>query len=382
MVAVASPLVPHDDANMRSVFVTSYDKDYTPVGDKSSFVQPVERSSGHTSNRPVFGHPPSLGMGTSYNAFHGERGRTPLNADQWGVLTQEAAKPQIHATAFVRDVSKVGVQRNEQPTISTTKSTFTNSGDVSTCKPAHYSGDAQWQYTRDLLFIPASLGDDDNVGKAKRGNNNTTTSDLLGSSSGSMHPGRLNLIHQTGPGSYFQHSRLIGDRTLAKPGQLPSGIADASDSGLTQTLTDKKVLLNTLAGRRQCSTAPLNALFETNPISMTKPDQERCRVSRRVEAQGNVRGTTYSAHYVDQKYLPEVADPAKEKRAQAAVVLPNVQARPHQSINLKDSRGNLLEERPAGIHPAVWNRLKAVETSLAVDKVDPHAHKLRSIVLR
>jgi hypothetical protein len=115
---------------------------------------------------------------------------------------------------------------------------------------------------------------------------------------------------------------------------------------------------------------------------MSPPEQETCRVAHRVETQGHVKGTTYQAHFINQRNLPELTDPPKEKKGRMTVVLPSVKAQSHETTVLTNTRGELLAEKPDGVHPSVWKRLKTIEKTLSVDKVDPHAHKLRSVSVR
>lgn len=376
MVHVALPA--HGDANMHSTFMTTYDKEFPGHGTCGSLHSTQYSESGHTSNRVLFNRPPTLSSETTYQALFASAPRTISDA-QWQTISAESLMPQVHCTPFVRIRSTVGVKRDERPTRSTMKDSYTNSGAISTCAPAMFSGDATSQFRKNFLHISSP---DDSATASKQ----AAVKNNIGAKDGGTHACRKSLLHTSNlPGNYFQHSRLIGDRSLAHPNQLPVPLSGATDyeSTISSCSSNAKSMLNTLAGRRSVSAPRSYDALETNPIPMSQYEQDRCQISRRVENQGNVRGTTYQAHFINQRNLPELADPSRDKRAASAIVLPNVPARPHQALVLTDSRGSLLEDRPAGIHPSVWTRLKTVEKALSVDKEgDPHAHKRRTQSIR
>ena len=110
---------------------------------------------------------------------------------------------------------------------------------------------------------------------------------------------------------------------------------------------------------------------------MSQPQQDTCRVGHRHENEGHFANSTYHSHFINQKNLPELSDPAKEKRSKCAAQLPNLPASNASSTTITNSRGELLDDCPPSVHPSVWRRMKAVEASQRVDKCDPHAHKRR-----
>lgn len=375
---VAIPLVPHGPANMQSTFITTHDKEYTGPECSGTWSSLTDKESGHTSNRVLFGRTNHLSSDTTY-AGHFRTPKKRLADSQWATVLHESVKPQELATAFAREKSTVGVLRDEKPTISTMKSSFTNSGPVSTCRPAHYSGDGTVQFNRTLLYIP------DSSNGVPRRSQSASNSTFQPRDSEVPTAGRRSLLHSAMlPNTYFLHSRLIGDTSLAKRGQLPTPLSSASEfQSALERGDDPRKFLSTVAGARLRPTPSQPSRFETNPITMTPKEQADCRVSRRVELQGHVSGTTYHAHFVNQKNLPELADPVSDKGSDRTVKLPEVPPRPHQSVQLAQANGSLLPERPAGVHPSVWKRLKAVEKELSVDKNgDPHAHKSRAPLLR
>lgn len=375
------PLSPHGDANMHDTFMTAYDKDYSTYGEKTlGSTRPQDSGSGHTSNRPVFararGEPSPT---TNQSLFPARSGA--LSAEQWGALRTEAFKPQELRTAFVRQGSThrlPGAIFGAPPTITTMKDSYHNYGKVGSPpsdKAAMYSGAGTAGYDPNFLMInsPAELPARP-IARMKH--------EVM-----DAHPGRGRLMHTSNlPGSYFQHSRLIGDRTLAYPSQLPVGLSNATDFEASRGRTiGARGMMDTLAGRT-VSSAPsvhsIGSLCDTNPLTLSPPAQETCRVAHRVEYQGHVKGSTYQSHFINQRNLPELPDPAKDKKGKMTVALPNVKAQPHETVVLTDSRGQLLADMPQGVHPSVWKRLKTVEKTLSVDKVDPHAHKLRTVSVR
>lgn len=382
---VAIPLSPHADANMYDTFMTAYNKDFPPysVSSNGSPLNSLNATgSGHTSNRVLFCKPPSTFNPTTYGTHYEKHDRS-MSEGQWRSVCGDSLKPQVHCTAFVRDTSHVGRGRNELATISTMKASYPNQRPqtVHTLEGAcMYSGNGTSQFTSNFLHI-ASLPSD--TGASTIGKTTCVTDGLI-----DPHPGRRNLTHSSMlPGTYFQHSKLIGDRTLALPGQLPVPLAEATDFESTKSSSSSlRSMLDTLSGRRTpsapASTGGIVSKFQTNPLPMSPPEQDACAVSRRIENQGHVKGSTYQGHFINQRNLPELSDPSKQRRAKTAVVLHDVKPQLHQTLTLTDARGVLLSQKPKGLHPTVWNRLKAAEKTLSVDKADPHAHKLRSLSTR
>mmetsp|Transcript_58705 Transcript_58705/g.67802 ORF Transcript_58705/g.67802 Transcript_58705/m.67802 type:complete len:379 (-) Transcript_58705:103-1239(-) len=376
----AIPLPPHGHANMKSTFMTTHDKEYTGPDAKSTLVSQDSGESGHTSNRVLFARTHHLSSNTTYGGHYRPPNRR-LTDDELSAACLESLKPQEKATAFVRIASKVGFGHGDASTISTMKASYTNSGPVSTCRPAHYSGDAITQFNRTLLHIPSPAEDQRGRHRSK------SASTFVPRDSSVPTANRRELLHTAMlPNTYFLHSRLIGDKTLAKPGQLPTPLISASEfENAMARGEDPRLLLHSVAGTRPPPMPATYQRFETNPITMSPKEQSDCRVTRRVELQGHVGGTTYHAHFVDQKFLPEIHEPfvGLQKPEDRPVLLPEVAPRPQQMVTLTQPNGSLLAERPAGVHPAVWKRLKAVEYALSVDKHgDPHAHKTRQVTVR
>lgn len=356
--------------------MTTHDKEYTGPDAVSTWNSADSGESGHTSNRVLFTRTHHLSSDTTY-VGHFRPPKRRLTDDELTAACAESVKPQELGTAFVRLGPKSGFGRGEPTTISTMKASYTNSGPVSTCRPAHYSGDAITQFNRTLLYMDTPDGD--------RQQRSKSASTFVPRDSSVPTAGRRDLLHSAMlPNTYFLHSRLIGDKSLAKSGQLPTPLISATEfQNAVARGEDPRLLLHSVAGVRAPSFPAPPARFETNPITMSPKEQADCRVSRRVELQGHATGTTYHAHYVNQKFLPEVPDPATAagKPEDRPVLLPEVAPRPHQTISLAQPNGTLAAERPAGVHPSVWKRLKAVEKALSVDKNgDPHAHKSRIVV--
>lgn len=380
MVKVEIPLPPHVDANMHDTFMTTHDKDYNITNASTVNSIGQDNGSGHLSNRPLFARPRGQHSPTAHQDFFPARNGT-LSAEQWHALRLTALKPKEDNTAFVRlgSTHRFPGAVFSGPTESTMKASYHNCGTVGSPPsewPAMYSGAATTSYNPGFLFVN-SPPDNTPVATGFQEKHDVIK----------PHPGRSRLTHTANlPGMYFQHSRLIGDRSLAYPNQLPVGLSSASDFSSTRGRSlGARSMLDTLSGRSISSAPSVNSiasLYNTNPLAMSPPEQETCRVAHRVENQGHVRGTTYQANFVRQQNLPELTDPSKAKKSKMVVALPNVKAQAHETAVLTDSRGQLLAEKPEGVHTSVWRRLKTMEKTLSVDKIDPHAHKLRSVSVR
>jgi hypothetical protein len=359
---------PHPEPNMHNTFMTRYDYDYTGPMPTHYFLRD-DSGSGFTSNRPIFGRPQTMdgSMVSMLNTLHKPFNRR-LAPEDMADAAAYAAQSRVVATAFSREAGVVPVPG--EPMTTSMKSVH-----VPKAIPGYTGPMPMWGAHAPTVLKPDFFtihSPEDPPKEAKAAQKYPPTG---------VHPGRVNLITAAGgPGSYFQHSRLIGDRTLAYPSQLPKGLGEASECNLTATMTNKRELLTTLGGRRSNSCSLPRPIFETNPITMSQPQQDTCRVAHRLENEGHFMNTTYHSHFVNQKNLPELADPSKDRRAKGPVQLLNLPSSNNSTASLTNSRGELLEERPSTVHPSVWRRMKAVEASQRVDKVDPHAHKRRTTV--
>ncbi|CCW68341.1 unnamed protein product [Phytomonas sp. Hart1] len=195
-------------------------------------------------------------------------------------------------------------------------------------------------------------------------------------------------------------SWLYGDVSQAKPGQLPQGIAG---SAAENNLKNKDDDGNPARRVWQLSGHPQRALREgtavireggycTNPVPVPYADLLHCQSSRRLENEGYVLGTVAQSGHSDLRPLPEVPG-HHDGRTRAALTCTNPACAPGEQATgeltrftreigkLRDSHGTLrqasaLARSLPGTDLAALARVRTLERKLAVDRVDPHRHKL------
>lgn len=203
-----------------------------------------------------------------------------------------------------------------------------------------------------------------------------------------------------------------GDVSKAYPSQLPQPLEGSARADLLTTIsgdTDVASLLRRLAGQQQQPGRAVRGAEsqswnedDTNPIYLSPAQQKRCAVSRRWEEEGYVKQTIYKGDYVNQSRLPElpgnhggpadVRDTCTNARATVGEMISGELTRTTRQMGtLRNSHGTLKTEaqRMADTERATASTVAAPsipaelltmmrrgEKIDAVDKADPHRHKL------
>lgn len=199
------------------------------------------------------------------------------------------------------------------------------------------------------------------------------------------------------PGMYSCTSWDIGDVSQAHPSQLPISLHHSiAASGVDVTANpDKAALLRQLAGGRAvaaASTGKGTALRDeqdrTNPQLLSAHAQKTCAVSRRLEEEHHVQMSMYKSDYVDQGQLPELpgnpAGTADVRDTQTGYTATPGEMTAGQLTKTTRAMGQLrnthgtLKPAAAGTEPVAVSSMRATEKAMAIDRADPHRHKLRS----
>jgi hypothetical protein len=205
------------------------------------------------------------------------------------------------------------------------------------------------------------------------------------------------------PGMYSCTSWDIGDVSQAHPSQLPVSLARSiAANGVDVTANpDKAVLLRQLAGKKSAAANGGHAwrsgkgglrdeYDRTNPQLLSAYAQKTCAVSRRLEEERHVHMSMYKSDYVDQSQLPELPGnpfgPADVRDTQTCptaaageMTAGQLTAATREMGLLRNSHGTLKAAAAAGGggESAALSSMRATEKAIAIDKADPHRHKLR-----
>ncbi|KEG13169.1 hypothetical protein DQ04_01171020 [Trypanosoma grayi] len=407
-VAKAEPqreLLPHPAPNMLDLFMTRYDYDYnrefvgTGSGDGA---QDEESVSGDVRNRPIFrfGQPLDGSYDTTYltDYVQHDRGVKDISG-----LMQTACGEHDVASAFVKDyyrpnLSKHLTEDGAHP-ITTYKKDYTHSGPVPKGEPQLYAGARAAAFDPDFLLIPTTEEDlraeaelvpkitskDSLLPRIKSAADGSEVRDegLLASRRPQLTAGGL-------PTDYYCTSWVYGDKSLAYPNQLPHGVEESPNAHLIATMDDKAALLALLAGKRKAAGKPYPLHDDTNPIPIQKTEQPYCAVTRRIENEGHVKMSMYKSDYIHQGVLPELPDAValagrdegsmgEQRLACAGEMLAGTLTRRTRKLqSIRNSHGNLLKQKPdvTIVDPHIWKQMRSLEKRIAVDRADPHRHKL------
>jgi hypothetical protein len=353
-------LPPHQEANVLDAFVTSYDIDYKVRSNSAhGFGRSGGDSSGYTSNRPVFCVPRR--QDGALSTTNGALLTAPHRSIDAATAATSLTVPGDGQTAQSRERTTVGVGCADPTPLSTMKASY-NFGQGSLAKgephgeSSTYAGNSTTQFTRNFLHINAF----DNPSQQKQRDPPATAPvSLLASRRSQLHIG-------SSPRNYFLHSRLIGDRSLALPSQLPTRLKDATNAHLVGTSCDRRSLVDKLSGSRTPPPSPPLQAHQTNPIPMRRDQKEKCRVAKRLECEGHATGSMYRSYFVNQRNLPEFPDPVTLKTVSSVAIAANV------------ITGNAqTPDCPQGVHPAVWRQRNAAQRARSIELSNPHQHKLR-----
>ncbi|ESS70531.1 hypothetical protein TCDM_00666 [Trypanosoma cruzi Dm28c] len=399
----------HPEPNMLDLYMTRYDYDYNRdmggagSGEGTSGDDDEGSVSGDVRNRPIFRFCQSLdgSNNTTYLTDYVRRDRGVK--DLTGLLRTACGEHDV-ASAFVRDYYPPGLRKhateNGAHPISVYKTDYTHSGRVPKGKPSLYAGSRAAAFDPNFLLIPTT--EQDLRAEAVLPPKITSKESLLPkicplednqSKEGTLFASRRpQLTIANGPPTdYYCTSWVYGDRSLAYPSQLPRSIEESPNSHLIGTMDDKAALLSLLAGKKKRVGKPYPMEDETNPIPIRKIEQPYCGVTRRLENEGHVNMSIYRSDHIHQGMLPELPDAValagadtvgangERRLACAGEMLAGTLTRYTKKIqSVRNSHGNLLKENPDPkiVDPYTWRQIKSIEKRIAVDKADPHRHKL------
>ncbi|RNF22895.1 uncharacterized protein Tco025E_03032 [Trypanosoma conorhini] len=412
-VAKAEPqrvLPPHPAPNMLDLCMTRYDYDYNRdiegrgPGDGTAGGDDGCAVSGDVRNRPIFRFANSLESchDTTYLTDYVRHSREVK--DMPGLLQTACGEHDV-ASAFARDYYLPDLTKHATATgahpISVYKEDYKHSGPVPSGEPTLYAGARTAAYDPDFLLIPATEEDlkAENMLPPKITSRESLLPKVPPSEDSYRRPNedlfasRRPQLTTMGkpPTDYYCTSWVYGDKSLAYPGQLPRGIEDSPNAHLIGTMDDKAALLALLAGKKKAAGKPYLMPDETNPIPIQRIEQPFCGITRRIENEGYVNMSIYRSDHVHQGVLPELPDAAaltgndtggaggERRLACAGEMLAGTLTRHTKKIeSLRNSHGNLLKVKPDSriVDLHTWKQMRSIEKRIAVDKKDPHRHKL------
>lgn len=440
-VDVACTLAPHGPANMLSTFMTRYDYDYNRdpalTGSSSGGVDGGNAfgagMSGDVRNRPIFAHGVDTGDRddrTTYMVDYTAKDRTVKDMARLAAacLTNGGAAAPVAGATGDPD-NGTAYQRNwYRPDLSAHiarddgSHPHTSYQDDYQARPAAaaavsavgepvcYAGAAAVLYNADLLK-PHNVVEDDGADLAPK---ITSRESLLPrkpkTANGTFSPVFVNLADHRRTwndcrpgdgvvGSYSCTSWAYGDPSDAHPLQLPLSLARSLASHELDVAAhpDKAALLRQLAGRTGAARAssagtPLDTCDRTNPQYLATMEQKRCAVSRRLEKEHYVSMSMYKSDFIDQNQLPELAgnhggpadalDTRTCPLATAGEMMAGQLTRTTRELGLlRNAHGTLKAgEAPAAsrVSTGVVAAMRTMEKAVAIDKADPHRHKLRA----
>ncbi|KPA77019.1 hypothetical protein ABB37_07370 [Leptomonas pyrrhocoris] len=436
-VDLVKPLPPHGPANMMSLYMTRYDYDYNRDGEQDgsgngsggggAFDAGI---SGDVRNRPIFGYGTPEGdrdARTIYQVDYTPKDRSVKDMQslvasvKGGGPAAALADGTENGTAYQREWYRPGLTVslvNDDGTLPRTayQEDYTQPISAraagppfpSTVAPSIYVGAAATAYNADLLK-PHDAQEDDGADIVPK----ITSKESLLPRSGAMgwtvtfDGAPTTVTRACGPpctlgpasglpGMYSCTSWDIGDVSQAHPSQLPVSLANSiATKGVDVTAyPDKAALLHALAGRKTKPVrgsgggAPREEYDRTNPQFLSAQAQKRCAVSRRLEEEHHVHMSMYKSDYVDQSQQPELpGNPAGPADARDTLTCPT--STPGEMMAgqltkstremglLRNSHGTLKPAAAAAAEDtAVLTWMRATEKAIAIDRADPHRHKL------
>lgn len=425
-----TPLPPHEAANMMSLYMTRYDYDYNREGwEAREGCGDLEAEvSGAVRNRPIFAYGSPEGdrdARTVYQVDYTAKDRAAQDLQglaasiAHGAATAAATTAIAttavgdKGTAYQREWYRPGLTpslRKDDGTLPQTayqedyaaRRADTAARPTSNEPPSIYAGAAAVQYNADLLK-PNGVVEDDGADIAPK---ITAKESLLprGWVPG-METTRPPVTRSTGPsstlgpatavsGTYVCTSWDIGDVSQAHPSQLPVSLSHSiAAAGVDVTANpDKAALLRQLAGMKSGVAAGTTQRGNgngrlrdehdrTNPQLIPAQAQRTCGVSRRLECEHHVQMSMYKSDFVDQGQLPELpgnpAGPADVRDTQtcpaatAGEMTAGQLSRSTRAVSaLRNTHGTLTSTA------AALDSVRATEKAIAIEKADPHRHKL------
>lgn len=403
-----SPLPPHGPANMLDLFMTRYDYDYnrdpTHREEKGEEIHLQEDAlvSGDVRNRP-----PLLELGNGEPPEEGDP-NTIYRQDYTPKSRQVCFCPeeQQGETAFIRDWYRPDFTKDALCPLSEYKDKYDLQGRVPVGKPMLYPGAKAVPYVKDFLHTGEPWEEDTDIcykvtdersllprmGKAN-------DPSVEPSAASALLPSRGPQVHATypmDPIDYWCTSWTYGDKSLAKPNQLPQAIEGSKRADLLGKVEDKAELVRLLAGRpSKAALRPMHHDDDTNPIFINQGEQCRALITHRVEDEGYVKRTVYEQDFSNPYRLPEIpgnhGEPNPRCTATSALVCPGEMVEGQltkyaQTMGtLRNSHG-FMKPIPCDVEAKLdlsvdrktLISMRKLEREEEVDVPgDPHRHKLR-----
>lgn len=400
------PLPPHGPANMLDLFLTRYDYDYnrdptlTSANDEKIHLQEDALVSGDVRNRPQlleFGDPTEeADPNTVYRQDY-----TPKRRKVCFCPPERQGE-----TAFIRDWYRPDLTKQPLFFLSEYKDKYDLQGRVPVGKPMLYPGARAAPYTEDFLHtggpweedrdIPYKVTDERSL-LPRTGRMNDPP--MEPSSASALLPSRgpqIHAMYPMDPADYWCTSWTYGDKTLAKPNQLPQAVDGSKRADLLGKVEDKAELVRLLSGKpSKAALQPMQHEDHTNPIFINQEEQGRALITHRIEDEGYVKRTVYEQDFTNPYRLPEIPGNHGEPNPRCTVT--NALACPGEMVEgqltkhaqtmgvLRNSHG-FMKPIPHDIEikldlPVDQKTLIAmrkIEKESDVDKPsDPHRHMLR-----
>lgn len=403
-------LPPHGPANMLDLFMTRYDYDYnrdsTLSAERKEEIRLQEDAlvSGDVRNRP-----PLLELGNGAPAGEGDPNstyRVDYTARRREIFFCPPEKQ--GETAFVKDWYRPDLTKTSAVPVSEYRDKYHLAGRVPEGKPMLYPGAMAAPYVQDFLHpgqpwvedtdIPYKITDERSL-LPRFGKLNEPPVDP--SAASALLPSRGPQVHTaipTEPTDYWCTSWVYGDKSLAKPNQLPQSIEGSTRADLLGKVEDKAELVRLLAGKpSKAALRPVQHDDDTNPIFINQEEQKRVTITHRIEDEGYVKRTMYEQDFTNPYRLPEIpgnhGEPNPRCTATSALVCPGemmegqLTKHAHEMSLLRNSHG-FMKAIPRDPQTKVDLPVSR-ETLVAMRKIekerevdvpsDPHRRKLRPL---
>lgn len=404
-------LLPHGPPVLKSTFTSTYDAAYTKewVARRAASAQP--QRSGHIVNTPLAHFAPRVGLAGSLSTAHAVHGvpHDPAGVRSIAGLAVLAASPKVMATAHVRNQSHIGAEHADgSAPVSTMKDSYAlrpGTGGAAASGPRARSlhpGSAAVQFNPRFLAIDSP--DDEGVGRSKyHGVGGGSGFSPLAKRRRPREDVRLNIsvvktnpylegplradaeqrLKVSSPVEYHVHrnqrpyvtqARVIGDTSSVVHDSLsPHSLTEATDRNLVHVVANKRSLLDALSGISTRKERP-----SSGPARMGGLVHHGARFGGHLP-----RETEYRDEYFNRWHEPEQPDPKRaagrlDKAVFVALNKHDIDFSAANALNqIRTSDGSLKSEKPAGVHPSIWLRIKHAESKALSENQDPHRHKRR-----
>ncbi|EPY38575.1 hypothetical protein AGDE_02130 [Angomonas deanei] len=396
-------LPPHPPPDMHSTYMTRYDYDYgrDPHSDTNNNNNHNDGGiSGDVRNRPIFATQTGLHSDKEITIYQKDY-VAPEGSPDMALLSRAAGH-------FLQDQADGALEQN--PNIAGTFSRGPVSGMTTHVGGGHpdsvyrqdytaraapadtdgtlYAGARAAEYREDFLIPPANPNDDDGKDVAPKIGSKEAQVPFQQPLPSSPQP----TTRSQAPLSLFGADReygltsyTYGDTSKAYPSQLPAPAQGSRNEHLLGTEREPAKMLAVLAGKTPATGGATTVLGDrTNPVYVRPSERNAVAVSRRLEEEHYVETTTYRTDYIDQGQLPELPGNHTEKDVRDTNVNPTATAgemtagvltrETRQLASVRNTHGTLTAN-PSDGQQALLS-MKVEERRTAVDRADPHRHKL------